>query len=324
MTIGCASLPESDHCDGSVFFNKTADHTFGDMIKWLWEMDTVEWPDEIIDPEQPKPDARLPEDRLRITFVNHATTLIQYGSVNILTDPIWSDRAGPVPLLGPKRIRKPGIAFDDLPKIDIILISHNHYDHLDLPTIERILKRDNPAIITGLGTGAVIPKGKDTVLRELDWWQSVALETGGITVSCVPAVHNSGRGIFDGNKSLWCGFVVSGSRGPVYFAGDTAFGDFFEAIHGRFGQVSCAILPIGSYEKRWIMKLMHMNPEDAVNAHIGLGARQSIGMHFATFREHPEQTVDAHEKDLDEALRKMGIDGSRFRIPAFGEGIDIP
>jgi len=323
VLTGCTSFPKSDHCDGSVFFNKTPDHTFSDMVKWMWEMKTVDWPDEIVDPPQPKPEQRLSNGKIRITFINHATTLIQYGSVNILTDPIWSERAGPVSFIGSKRIRKPGVSFDDLPKIDFILISHNHYDHLDLPTIERFIARDNPVIITGLGAGSVISVKDPAKLRELDWWNDYVPGTGGITITCVPAVHNSGRGIFDGNRSLWCGFVINGGSGPVYFAGDTAYGDFFRDIRSRFGPFKCAILPIGNYEKRWIMKMMHMNPEDAVNAHQILEADISVGIHFATFNEHPEQSVDAHEKDLDEALRKKNLDRTVFMIPAFGEQIII-
>jgi L-ascorbate metabolism protein UlaG (beta-lactamase superfamily) len=323
LSSGCASFPVSDHCDGSVFFNKTPDHTFSDMIKWMWEMDTVEWPESIIDPVQPKPPIRLDDGRIRVTFVNHATTLIQYGNVNILTDPIWSERAGPLSWMGSKRIRKPGVAFEDLPKIDIILISHNHYDHLDLPTLESLIKRDNPVILTGLGTGSVISPDDTAQLHELDWWQHWNPAGTNVSITCVPAVHNSGRGLFDGNKSLWCGFVITGKQGSVYFAGDTAFGDFFGDIRQQCGPMALAILPIGNYEKRWIMKIMHMNPEDAVNASVILGARKSMGIHFATFLEHPEQAVDAHEKDLAAALMKMNIDPSQFIIPAFGEGIDI-
>ena len=312
--------PISDHYDGSVFFNKEPDHSFTDMVKWLWEMETETWPEWIEDPKQPPPMKNVKMGELRVTFINHATVLIQMDGINILTDPIWSFRASPVTWAGPKRVRAPGVSLDDLPKIHYILISHDHYDHLDLPTLKRIELSHHPKILAGLGVKSLFLTHKINKVVEMDWWQAHLIEDGDLTITFVPARHNSGRWPFMKNKTLWGGFVIDGPNGQVYFAGDTAFGAFLDAIAEKFQQIRLAILPIGSYEKRWFMKTQHMNPEDAVLAHKILNAQQSLGVHFGTFAEHPEQTIDAHEKDLSEALEKHKLPSSRFWVLKFGEG----
>ncbi len=323
LPSACTSFPKSDHCDGSKFYNDVPGHTFSDEIKWLWEIDTVEWPENIIDEPQPKPPSSVAYGILRVTHINHATILIQMDGENILTDPIFSDYAGPFSFIGSKRIRKPGVALSDLPKIDIILLSHNHYDHLDLPTLKLLGERDKPFVLTGLGNKELLNDTGFSCVTELDWWQDYYLSPGGMRFIFVPSFHNSGRGLFDGDKSLWGGFVIEGANGRVYFAGDTAYGNFLENIHEHFPDFRLAIFPVGSYEKRWIMKTQHMNPEDAVKAHILLNSKQSIGMHYATFLEHPEQTIDQHEIDLDKALRENMLKKSKFLLLKFGEGIDI-
>jgi L-ascorbate metabolism protein UlaG (beta-lactamase superfamily) len=324
LTSGCSSFPISDHCDGNKFFNNKPGHTFGDEIKWLWEMETVPWPDTIENKPQPRPESYVSGNRMRVTYINHATVLLQCNGVNILTDPIWSDRAGPFSFIGTKRVRQPGVNFDDLPHIDIVLISHNHYDHLDLPTLRSIAQRDKPLVITGLGTGTLIASAGFTSVIELDWWQKYEIPASGLMFTFVPAFHNSGRGLFDGDKSLWGGFVIKGNAGTVYFAGDTAYEDFLLSIKERFPSFRLTIFPIGSYEKRWIMKMQHMNPDDAVTAHLLLNSKQSMGMHYATFTEHPEQTIDAHEKDLARAINEHSLPASSFWVLGFGEGRDVP
>ncbi|MBN8706921.1 MAG: MBL fold metallo-hydrolase [Bacteroidetes bacterium] len=321
---GCATLPVSDHFDGSRFYNPASDsseHGFADHVKWMWEMKTVDWPEWIQDTPQPAPPARVGTGQLRITYINQATLLIQTDSLNILTDPIFSDFAGPVSFLASKRIRNPGIPFDSLPSIDIVLVSHNHYDHFDLPTLVRIGKRDRPVLITGLGNKDLIDTTLFSKVYETDWWQDVETETGRMKITFVPALHQSGRGLFDENESVWGGFVLESSFGRVYFAGDTGYGQFVQPLHQRFPDFRLTILPIGSYEKRWIMKSQHMNPDDAVRLHLFLQSKQSIGMHFATFLEHPEQNVDQHEKDLEAALKTYKVDRDQFLILKFGEGV---
>jgi L-ascorbate metabolism protein UlaG (beta-lactamase superfamily) len=313
----------SDHFDGYRFFNKEPDNTFFDHIKWIWEMKTVEWPKWIDDPPQPAPISDVEADRLRITYINHSTLLIQMDGINILTDPIWSERAGPVSWLGTKRVRAPGVRLDDLPDIDIILFSHDHYDHLDIPSLKKIVENHQPVILVGLGVKRRLESiGSDSVI-ELDWWDEYK-HPPGTRITFVPSRHNSGRGMFDKNRTLWGGFVVEGTAGNVLFMGDTGFGDFLHDIQRKFPNFRLALFPIGSYEKRWFMKSQHMNPDDAVKAHKMLGVTQSVGIHFGTFKEHPEQAIDAHENDLKEALIKHRVPKSRFWILKFGEGKDVP
>ncbi len=314
--------PVSDHFDGSRFFNpEPGDHTFMDMVKWLWEMETVPWPEWIDDPTQLPPPEKVGDGELRVTYINHATTLIQVDGLNVLTDPIWSARASPVSWAGTRRVRAPGIGLDDLPSIDYVLISHDHYDHMDVSTIEKIVERNDPPVLVGLGVKAFLSSLNAANVEELDWWQTHASNTSGVTFTFVPSRHSSGRWPFMENMTLWGGFIIEGPSGDqVYFAGDTGYGEFLDSIRSRFTRIRLAILPIGSYEIRWFMKTQHMNPDDAVRAHGLLGARQSMGVHFGTFEEHPEQAIDAHERDLSEALKNHGMPESQFWILGFGEG----
>jgi L-ascorbate metabolism protein UlaG (beta-lactamase superfamily) len=316
--------PSSDHFDGRRFFNKEPDHSFFDMVKWMWEMKTVKWPEWINDPPQPDTVAWVKKGELKVTYINHATLLIQMSGVNILTDPIWSKWAGPFSWLGAKRVRAPGIKMNSLPKIDVIIISHDHYDHLDLPTLKQLAKRDQPVILVGLGVISLLGSMNFSTIQEMDWWQEYAIKSAGLKFTFVPAFHNSGRGLFGGNRTLWGGFVIEGEEGRVYFAGDTAYGPFLDKIKKRFADFRLTIFPIGNYEKRWFMKNQHMNPDDAVKAHRLLNSKQSVGMHYSTFLEHPEQTIDAHEKDLAIALRNYDEKESGFWILKFGEGREVP
>lgn len=316
--------PLSDHFDGRRFFYKGSAHTFTGMVRWLWEMETVEWPSWIIDPPQPKPVEQTNDGELRVTYINHATVLIQMDGLNILTDPIWSERAGPLSWLGSKRVRSPGVKMEDLPGIDVILISHDHYDHLDLTTMKHLNEKYTPQILVGLGVKPILKDLKSDKIVELDWWQDYNYEQSGMKFIFVPAKHGSGRSLWGDNKTLWGGFVMEGKNGRVYYAGDTGYEDFLDSIKNRFGSFRLTILPIGSYEKRWYMKTQHMNPEDAVRAHKLLQSNQSVGFHFGTFLEHPEQTINAHAGDLSSALKKYDIPETDFWILKFGEGRNVP
>ena len=315
--------PPSDHFDGSRFFSEESDPTFMDHIKWMWEMETIEWPQWIEDPPQPPPISRVKKGELRITYINHATVLIQIDGINILTDPIWSERAGPASWVGAKRVRAPGIKIADLPNIDIILISHDHYDHLDITSLQKLNEKHQPIILVGLGVKRRLESIGAKSINELDWWQAY-IYSPDTKITFVPSRHNSGRWIFDKNKTLWGGFVIEGSRGNVLFMGDTAYGKFMKEIKKEFTNFQLAILPIGSYEKRWFMKTQHMNPDDAVKVHKMLEVKQSAGIHFGTFEEHPEQAINSHEKDLKVALKKYNIPESKFWIMKFGETRDVP
>jgi L-ascorbate metabolism protein UlaG (beta-lactamase superfamily) len=312
--------PVSDHFNGTHFFDKEHDHTFIDMLKWLWEMKTVEWPEWINDPPQPKPVAYVNDGHVKITYINHATILIQMDSLNILTDPIWSERASPVSWTGTKRIRAPGIKMEDLPNINLILISHDHYDHLDIPTLKKLAKRDKPQILVGLGVKTIFESEGIAMVHEMDWWEDYLIQAFNMKITFVPARHNSGRSLLRKNRTLWGGFVLEGKSGRVYFAGDTGYGQFLNALKERFSEFHLTIFPIGSYEKRWFMKTQHMNPDDAVKAHILLNSKQSVGIHLGTFLEHPEQTINSHKKDLRAALIKYNILESEFWILQSGEG----
>lgn len=322
---GCAFYhgKPSENFDGMRFYGKDSDNSFIDHVTWLWQMKTVDWPDWIDDPQMTPPPLTTEKGQLRITHINQSTVLIQMDGLNILTDPVWSNRVGPFSWAGVPRIRNPGIRMDDLPPIHMILISHDHYDHLDLPTIKQLVERHHPFVIVGLGVKKRLDRIKGIEAVELDWWQACGTQNG-ISVTFVPARHSSGRGVFDGNKTLWGGFVMEGFSGNVLFMGDTAYGDFFKDIKQTFSPFRLAILPIGSYEERWFMKSQHMNPAEAVDVHKELCVMQSMGVHFATFCEHPEMTVDTHEKDLLVALKTKGVPDAHFWIPKFGESREIP
>jgi len=326
VIVGCSSPykePISDHYDGTRFFHNERDYTFTEMVKWMWTMNPAKWPAWIEDPAYPPPPKQVGENKFRITHINHATILIQTAEVNILTDPIWSERSSPVSWAGFKRVRAPGVKMNNLPPINVVLISHNHYDHLDIPTLKTIAARDNPKIIVGLGVGALLrSKGLNNVM-ELDWWQDYSLRSNSIKITFVPARHNSSRGLFDKNKTLWGGFVIESIAGRLYFAGDTGYGEFLSSIKEKFKSFKVALLPVGHYEPRWMMETNHMNPDDAVKLHKYLNVEQSIGIHFGTFGGHNDEEVDAHEKDLKYALQKYDVSESKFWLLGFGEGRDI-
>lgn len=311
----------SDHFDGRRFFYKGTTHGLSDTIRWMREMQTADWPDWVSDPPQPAPVEKVRSGELRVTYINHATLLIQMDGMNILTDPIWSERAGPFTWLGAKRVRAPGLELGALPEIDVILISHDHYDHLDLKTLELLVEKHDPQILTGLGVSSLLSPEIFKKVKELDWWQEYT--SGDLKYTFVPARHGSGRILTGQNKTLWGGFVIEGNAGKVYFAGDTGYEDFIEDIGRKFDSFRLTLLPIGSYEKRWFMKTQHMNPDDSVKVHKLLKSRQSAGYHYATFNEHPEQTIDQHEKDLAEALKKYKVPEADFWVLEFGEGKDV-
>lgn len=318
----------SDHFDGKRYFNheKAESYTLIERLKWMQSIRLVEWPEWIEDPKYPGPPQAVGIGKLRITHINHATMLIQLDGLNILTDPIWSERASIVSWAGPKRVRAPGISMKDLPRIDLILISHNHYDHLDVETLQRLTARDRPKIIVGLGVKKKLLAEGLAAAAELDWWQEYDALPNGLKIVFVPARHGSGRGLFDRDQTLWGGFVVKSGAGNVYFAGDTGYGRFFAELRERFGQFRLAILPIGHYEPRWMMEPLHMNPDDAVNAHKALNSKQSVGMHYGTFHgtgAHNNERVDQHESDLHAALEQHAVPTSELWLLGFGEGRDV-
>ncbi|MDP9360925.1 MAG: MBL fold metallo-hydrolase [Acidobacteriota bacterium] len=311
----------SDHFDGERFHNReTGWQTEGSFLKWQATRERGEWPDHPDAPYGPPPPARVGEGRLRVTFINHSTTLIQLDGVNILTDPVWSQRVSPVSFTGPRRHRPPGIRFDDLPHIDLVLISHNHYDHLDVITLRALQERHRPAIVTPLGNAALMRRHGVGSAIDLDWWETTR-HANGIETTVVPARHFSARALSDRNRNLWGGFVVSALSGHVYFAGDTGWGDHFAEIGRRFAPIRAALLPIGSYLPRWFMHPAHIDPAQAVDAHFALDARTSVAVHFGTFALGDDGEYDP-VRDLHAALAGKG--NPPFLVLDQGEGRDLP
>ena len=308
----------SDHFDGQRFFSPgvVMDKRFGDFLRWRFTRQRAFWPEWIAD-NAPPPLSLLGKGEFSVTYIGHATLLLRFAGVNVLTDPMFSERASPFRWAGPKRVRAPAIALADLPKIDAIALSHNHYDHMDLPSLRQLRDRWDPPIITGIGNGAYLAtKGiRNTI--ELDWWER-AEPIAGLKLTYVPAQHWSRRRFWDTNQMLWGGHVVECGGARIYFAGDTGYPGQFGEIARRLGPPDIALLPIGAYEPRWFMAPQHMNPDEAVRAHRDLGARLSIAIHFGTF-PLTDEAIDAPGTALALARKEHGVSEDTFRLPAFGE-----
>ncbi len=253
---------------------------------------------------------------MRTTLVNHSTVLLQKQDVNILTDPIWSERAGPLSWIGPRRRRKPGVSLEDLPPLNAVLLSHNHYDHTDLPTLRQLSTRPGLAFVVPSRLGRFLRSHDLEPVYELDWGESLSLS--GCTIHSVPALHFSSRGVFDRNMTLWCGYVIECGGKRVYFAGDTGFGSHFSEIRKIFGAPDLALLPIGAYEPRWFMSPVHMSPDEAAKAHEILGAKTSIAIHHGTF-QLADEGIDAPEK-----VMRTFTPARPFNILRNGQSVVIP
>jgi L-ascorbate metabolism protein UlaG (beta-lactamase superfamily) len=291
--------PFPKHFDGKRYFNPDAPQARGflDVLRWKFTSRPQPSPRFVPDVTPSKPPASVDGSELRVTLINHSTVLLQQSGCNILTDPVWSERATPVNGLGPRRKRSPGVLLDDLPRIDIVLLSHNHYDHLDLVTLRRLAARGQSQFIVPAGVARLLRSKNIGPVNELDWGD--ALQLAGVTFHCVPALHASARSLFDRNRTLWCGYIIETPDRIVYFAADTAFGAHFAAIRKRFGTPRLALLPIGAYEPRWFMSSVHMGPDEAVKAHEILGATTSIAIHHGTF-QLADESLDAPKQLLSE------------------------
>ena len=306
------------HFDGRRFYNPDAPQVPGflDFIRWK----LTSWPEPspsfVADVEQSIPPRHVDGNGLRVTLVNHSTVLLQHHAYNILTDPIWSERVGPLSWIGPRRRRKPGISLEDLPPIDTVLISHNHYDHMDLPTLRQLASRRGTNFIAPARAGSLLRSENILPVHEMDWGESLSLP--GFTVHCVPALHFSARGLRDRNMTLWCGYMIECQGHFAYFAGDTAFGPHFAQIRAKFGSPRLALLPIGAYEPRWFMSPVHMSPDDAVRAHEILTAKTSIAIHHGTF----QLADDGLDTPKNQLMARGDLDS--FLVLNNGQFADIP
>jgi L-ascorbate metabolism protein UlaG (beta-lactamase superfamily) len=307
------SGPPSDHFDGLRFFNPDhpdTDRGLRDLLRWKLTGTAAPWP-RSVPVQQSLPDARIAG--LRATIVGHASVLIQAGGLNVLTDPVWSERASPLSFAGPRRVWAPGIAFEALPQIDAVLLSHNHYDHLDLATLRRLHLLHGPVMVTSLGNDAILRRAIPGVrVVAGDWWDRLDIGKGGV-VTIVPAYHWSSRTGRDRRMALWSGFMLSSGAGQVYFSGDTGYGNgrIFRDVRQRIGRPDLALIPIGAYAPRWFMCAQHTDPAEAVQILEDLEALRAIGIHWGVFR-----LTDEHRDEppalLLKALARRGIAGNLF------------
>jgi N-acyl-phosphatidylethanolamine-hydrolysing phospholipase D len=251
-----------------------------------------------------------------ITWIGHSTLLVQVDGLNVLTDPQWGARASPLSWAGPKRLSPPGLAFDDLPRIDVVVISHDHYDHLDLGTVKRLAGTHDPLFLVPLGVKAWFADNGMSRVEELDWWQE--REYRGVRFVCVPAQHFSQRTLWDGNTRLWASWAVLSRERRLYFAGDTGYFAGFKETGQRLGPFDVAAIAIGAYLPPEIMKAVHTTPEEAVQAFVDLDARTLLGIHWGTFDLAEEPLEEPPGRMLAE-IRRRGIDSERAWIFKLGE-----
>ncbi len=341
LVAGCANQPPrwydpaKTHHRPDGFTNSDGIRTnkpLADLIRWRWEA----WrgghpapPSQVYDgyagiPTMQPDLARLaaPGDRPIVTWLGHATVLIQLAGVNILTDPHFSDRASPFSFIGPRR-RVPLVAtLDKLPRIDLVVISHNHYDHLDEQTVLALAAQQGgpPQFLVPLGVDEWFGDLGVTSVRAMDWWDKSRI--GPVEIDFVPVQHWSARSLTDRNKTLWGGYVIRGADTSVFFAGDTGYSRDFAQIAARYGGFDLALLPVGAYEPRWFMKQQHVNPDEAVQVHLDINARQTVGIHWGTF-ELTDEPLDQPVLDLAAAVRKYQLEPDAFILLQHGQTIEI-
>ncbi len=308
--------PKSEHFNGENFFNPGGipPRKFSDLLKWQLSETKAKWPSKYPSPfHGAKPKERVGQNELVVTMVGHATLLIQVSGVNFLTDPVWVERASPVQFAGPKRVNPPGINFEDLPPIDYVLLSHNHYDHLDLATLKRLSDEHNSTIICPLGNDTIVKSKAANANFVVGDWNDIADLKNNLRVHFEPCHHWSARGTKDRRWALWAAFVIETPVGKIYHIGDTGFHDGinYKALHAKHGSMRLAIMPIGAYEPRWFMKGQHQNPDEAVQGHLLVKAQQSLGHHWGTV-QLTNEAIDAPEKALAEARNHYGVAENAF------------
>jgi len=306
--------PVSDHFDGERFIDLDGvqPKRLSDTLRW-WTAKRNRWPDWVPSPYTDRPPSRV-EEGLRVSFIGHASLLIQTAGLNLLVDPVWSARISPVSFVGPKRVNDPGIRFEALPPIDAVLVSHNHYDHLDLSTLSRLAAVHRPRVITPLGNDTIMRDHDPEIRAEAhDWADRVELGRD-VAVTLAPMRHWSTRNMLDRNRALWAAFVIATPWGRIYHVGDSGYGDgrHFRAARDRYGPFRLAVLPIGAYEPRWFMRDQHMNPEESVKAFLDSGADFALGHHHGTF-QLTDEPIEAPVEALREACANAEVPAERFR-----------
>ncbi len=313
--------PVSDHFDGERFFDPDHVRPRGrpDLLRWMRDRyvrgTKAKWPAWAPSPHADSPPERVTGTRWRISYVGHASFLVQAAGLNILLDPVWSARASPVRFAGPKRVNDPGIAFGALPPIHVVLVSHAHYDHLDASTLARLASAHHPRVITPLGNDTIMRNHDPAIAAEGHDWHDRVEMGDGVAVTLVPTRHWSARTLSDRNMALWASFVIDSPAGRIYFVADSGYGEgrHFRAVRERYGPLRLAILPIGAYEPRWFMRDQHMNPAESVQAFIDCDAELALAHHHGTF-QLTDEAIEAPRVALSEALNRAGILAERFRV----------
>ena len=322
----------SHHAEGGGFRNPwpgAKPHGFGDFLKWAFtrpprapqRADRTSTDFTRMRPAFPTPHAA--SDALVVTWIGHTSFLVQSGGKNILLDPVWSDRASPFSFMGPRRQVQPAIDLAELPPIDLVIESHDHYDHLDSATVDTLVRTYPSARwLAPLRVGAWLRNRGANVAAESDWWQTTILDT--LSITCTPAQHFSGRGVTNRNGTLWCGWTIRSTTHALFFAGDTGRHPEFDTIARQLGPFDAAILPIGAYDPRWFMHPVHMDPEEAVSAYVDLiGANANhpctfIASHWGTFKL-TDEPMDEPPKLTRAAWQTRGLPDADLWIPYHGE-----
>jgi L-ascorbate metabolism protein UlaG (beta-lactamase superfamily) len=311
----------SDHFNGKTFFNPhPVDRTWRDVLRWRRTSRPTPWPAQVdLAPQRPPPVPK--KDAGVATWIGHATFLVQTTTGNLLTDPQFSERCGPFGRFGPRRVHPPGIALAALPRVDLVLLSHDHYDHCDLPSLRVLARSHDPLVIAPLGHRRLLARAGLRRVVELDWWETRA--TAGFEITLTPAQHWSNRLSGARNARLWGGFFVRGNGRTLWFAGDTGYDpNLFRTIRDRLGAPELAMIPIGAYEPRWFMAPLHCNPAEAVRIHRDVGAGRSLAMHWGCW-QLTDEGRDEPVRALDEARTAAHVSAAEFRVLAPGESIAV-
>ncbi|MFN3889737.1 MAG: MBL fold metallo-hydrolase [Beijerinckiaceae bacterium] len=318
--------PESAHFDGLRFHlgQNTRDKSRMDLLAWRFGGDRAEWPESFPSSHRDVPPPRVEGAALRVSYVGHASVLIQTHGVNLLVDPVWSERASPVAFAGPKRVNDPGVALDDLPPLDAVLVTHNHYDHLDVATLSALARSKAKRFITPLGNDAIMTDYDSAIRAEAHDW-GARVEVGrGVFVNFEPCFHWSARGVLDRRMALWTAFVIETPSGNIYHVGDTGFGDgaFFKQMRDKYGRFRLAILPIGAYAPRWFMRDQHVDPAEALQIMQIIGAERAVAHHWGTF-QLTDEPIDEPPQLLREALDRGGVGHERFAVLRPGQTLEV-